>query len=256
MANIILADLCSKEPLHSSFYAFLSDRKRRELTASGRRPGFAPPVLPKNTLVERTLKGQLQHVDLPTQRKKEWVLTKEAFDGFLSRLDIDREKAGAKYESVRLKLLKYFQWRGSDCSDIETDETINRVARRIEEGENVYNLNAYIYGVAKLVYAESFKTRNRNEPLDEASRLEATFVEDDPEVRKRQTCFERCLGYLTDVDRETITEYYQFEKGKKIEHRKQLADRFGISMNALRIKAHRLRMNLEACMRECLGRCA
>ena len=237
------------------FCAFLSEKKQRELAASAR-PGFAPLVLPPSTLVNRFLAEHYQHVDFPAPPKKEWVLTKEAFDRFLARLDIDREKAGEKYESVRLKLLKYFQWRGSDSCDIETDETINRVARRIEEGENVYNLNAYIYGVAKLVFAESTKLRKRKEPLDEAFGLEATSVEVDSEKAERQACFDRCLGYLTDEDRETITEYYQFEKGKKIEHRKQLAVRFGMSLNALRIKAHRQRINLEACVRECLGNCS
>lgn len=193
-------------------------------------------------------------MEFPTPTKKEWVLTKEAFDSFLARLDRDRDRAGEKYESVRLKLLKYFQWRGSDSSDAEADETLNRVARRIEEGENVYNLNGYIYGVAKMVYAEGVKLRSRRQELDEASDLEAMPIEEeDPEVAERRNCLERCLGHLNTEDRETITEYYQFEKGNKIEHRKSLAVRIGISPNALRIKAHRQRVNLEACVRECLG---
>lgn len=193
-------------------------------------------------------------MEFPAPSKKDWVLTKEAFDSFLARLDRDRDRAGEKYESVRLKLLKYFQWRGSDSSDAEADETLNRVARRIEEGENVYNLNGYIYGVAKMVYAEGLKLRSRKQELDEASDLEATPIEEeDPEAAERRKCLERCLGHLTSDDRETITEYYQFEKGNKIEHRKKLAARFGMTPNALRIKAHRQRVNLEACVRECLG---
>jgi DNA-directed RNA polymerase specialized sigma24 family protein len=193
-------------------------------------------------------------VEFPTTTKKEWVLTKEAFDGFLARLDRDPDRAGEKYESVRHKLLKYFQWRGSDSSDAEADETINRVARRIEEGENVYNLNGYIYGVAKMVYAEGTKLRNRKRELDDASDLESIPIEqEDPEVVERRTCLESCLGHLTEEDRETIVEYYRFEKGKKIEHRRKLAARFGISLNALRIKAHRKRVELEACVRKCLG---
>ena len=83
--------------------------------------------------------------------KSEWVLTQAAFDGFLATLDRDRDKAGEKYEYLRLKLLKYFQWCGSDVPDIDADETINRVTRRIYEGQDVYNLTGYIYGVAKLV---------------------------------------------------------------------------------------------------------
>jgi hypothetical protein len=66
--------------------------------------------------------------------KQEWVLTQEAFDRFLTMLDRDRDMAGEKYEFIRLKLLKYFQWCGSDVPDMDADETINRVTRRIDEG--------------------------------------------------------------------------------------------------------------------------
>lgn len=197
-------------------------------------------------------------MDYPTPRKKEWTLTKTALDCFLSKLDRDRDRAGQKYEDVRLKLLKYFQWRGASAPDIDADETINRVARKIEEGENVYNLNAYIYGVARLVNAESAKKQVRNQPIeDEIERIEVSEKEEDNlDVAQRRACFDRCLQCLPDRSREIVVEYYHFEKGKKIEHRKQLAVRLGITLNALRISAHRVRLGLEACVRDCLKQAA
>lgn len=240
----------------SSLSTLLSEPKARELPLSAC-PGLASPVLPTHTLVNLFLMEHFQYVDSPTLPKKEWVLTKEAFDRFLDRLDADRDKAGEKYECIRLKLLKYFEWRGSDLPDMDVDETLNRVVRRIEEGENVYNLNGYIYGVAKLVFAESLKRRNRKQELiDDTSRHELIIEPVDPDTTERQGCFDRCLGYLPKEDREIITEYYQYEKGQKIAYRRQLAIRFGISPNALRIRAHRQRVNLEACVGECLGQCA
>ncbi len=248
--------LIPKKMMFSSLGTLLSEAKARELATSAR-PGFASPVLPTHTLVNLFLTEHFQYVDFPTLPKKEWALTKEAFDRFLGRLDVDRDKAGEKYECIRLKLLKYFEWRESDLPDMDVDETINRVARRIEEGENVYSLNGYIYGVAKLVYAESLKRRNRKQELiDDTSRDELIVEPDNLETTERLGCFDRCLGYLTKEDREIITEYYQYEKGQKIAYRKQLAIRFGISPNALRIRAHRQRVNLEACVGECLGHCA
>ena len=248
--------LIRKKTIHSLLSTLLSVAKARELAASTD-PGFPSPVLPTHTFVNLFLTEHIQYVDSPTLPKKEWVLTKEAFDRFLDRLDAEREKAGEKYECIRLKLLKYFEWRGSELPDMDADETLNRVIRRIEEGENVYNLNGYIYGVGKLVYAESLKRRNRKqELLDDAARSEQFVEPDPPEVTERQGCFDRCMNYLTKEDREIITEYYQYDKGQKIAYRKQLAIRFGISPNALRIRAHRQRVNLEACVGECLGRCA
>ena len=193
-------------------------------------------------------------MSLPKIRpKSEWVLTQAAFDCFLAALDRDREKAGEKYEYIRLKLLKYFQWCGSDVPDIDADETINRVTRRIHEGQDVYNLNGYIYGVAKLVQAESLKRRNRRRALDEGSIIELSSIDIEVELANYQECLERCLGSLNEEDREVITEYYRYKKIEKINCRKRLAARLGISLNTLRVKMHRQRMNLEACVEKCLA---
>ncbi len=192
-------------------------------------------------------------MDPPASLKKEWALTKEAFDRFLGLLDMDRDRAGQKYESVRLRLVKYFQWNGAIEPDMEADETINRVARKIIEGANVYNLNAYIQGVAKLVKAESLRNPNRRHlDIEEAYDIAATSGED-PDETERRTCLKRCLGSLPDESREIIITYYENEKGLRIQCRKQLAARLGITANALRINAHRIRVSLETCVRECLG---
>ena len=187
-------------------------------------------------------------------RKSEWVLTQAAFDGFLATLDRDREKAGEKYEYIRLKLLKYFRWCGSEAPDIDTDETINRVMRRIYEGQDVHNLTGYIYGVAKLVHAESLKRQSRIRALNEDSLIELSSIDVEIGGAKYQDCLERCLGCLSDQDREIITEYYRYKKTEKIDCRKRLAASLGISVNTLRVKMHRQRMNLEACVEKYLAR--
>jgi DNA-directed RNA polymerase specialized sigma24 family protein len=186
--------------------------------------------------------------------KGEWVLTQAAFDGFLAALDRDRDKAGEKYEYIRLKLLKYFQWCGSEVPDIDADETINRVMRRIDEGEHIYNLTGYIYGVAKLVQSESLKRRSRRQVLDEESLIELPSIGAEVEVANYTECLERCLGCLSNQDREVITEYYRHKKTEKIDSRKRLAAKLGISLNTLRVKMYRQRMNLERCVQKCLTR--
>lgn len=157
--------------------------------------------------------------------KHKWVLTQAAFDGFLAMLDRDRDKAAEMYECIRLKLLKYFQWCGSDVPDIDADETINRVIRRIYEGENVYNVTGYIYGVAKLIRAESLKRRDRIRALGEHSSIELSSVDVEIETANHHECMERCLARLSDEERQVIIEYYRYKKAEKIECRKQLAAR-------------------------------
>ena len=79
------------------------------------------------------------------------MLTQEAFDQLLAALDADRERAGHQYEIVRRKLLKFFEFHGSDAPEEHADETINRVARKLAEGERVENFNGYCLGVARRV---------------------------------------------------------------------------------------------------------
>lgn len=195
-------------------------------------------------------------MDFPkASSRQEWTLTKETFDCFLARLAANRDEAGKKYEDIRLKLLKYFQWCGSAVPDIDADETLNRVMRKIEEGADVYNLNGYIYGVARLVHTESYKRRHRKQELDAGDLVELSSLGIDAEAAQRQECLERCLCCLSDADREVITEYYRYEKAEKITCRKRLAERLGVSMATLRVKMHRQRLNLEECVEKCLGRC-
>jgi hypothetical protein len=49
-----------------------------------------------------------------------------------------------------------------------------------------------------------------------------------------------------------VLEYYRQERKAKIDHRKLLAAELGIAVNALRIRAHRIRRSLEQCVHTCL----
>lgn len=189
----------------------------------------------------------------PVSVKKKWALTQEAFDRLLASLDANREEAGQKYEQIRLKLIKYFEWRGVAFPEGKADETINRVARRIEAGEEVHNLNAYFYGVARMIFAESLKDLEREQQALRRSReVELPAADEDSDLTERRACLDRCLLHLPEESRDLIIEYYEDEKGKKIERRRGIASRLGIPLNALRIRAHRIRVDLEACVRKCL----
>ncbi len=192
-------------------------------------------------------------MDSPVSLKKEWILTQQAFDRLLDLLDADREQAGQKYERIRLKLVKYFEWHRADLPDKDADETINRVARKIEEGAEIQNLNAYFYGVARLVFAESLKAREKQQEAFRHLPLIELPADGDLDAAQRQECFNLCLHRLPEENRSLIIEYYQGEKGGKIKRRKHLATRLGIPLNALRIRAHRIRVGMESCVSQCLG---
>ena len=122
----------------------------------------------------------------------------------------------------------------------------------------MHNLNAYFYGVARLVFAESLKTREREQEAHEqaAEIVEPPPAAGDSEETERHACLQRCLQGLTEENRYLIIEYYQDDKSRKIARRKGLAARLGIPLNALRIRAHRIRAGLEACTRKCMEQAA
>lgn len=194
--------------------------------------------------------------------KSVWTLTPEAFDRLLSALDPDREHAGEKYERVRCKLLEFFEARGSHTPEDHADETLNRIARRMLEGEVVEYLDRYSYGVARLLWLEASRVRHREPITLDENQAHAELTSPDQqqqaqlrlEQERRVECFEECLRRFPDETRLFIIEYYREEKGLKIERRKQQAVRLNTTLNALRLRASRLRRELGACIHACLGR--
>lgn len=196
------------------------------------------------------LDGQ-DHVHTTRQR---WTLNQEAFDKLLVAFDVDRETAGQKYLEIRNNLTRFFEWRGCSFPEDHADETINRMAKRVAEGEAILNHSGYAMGVARLLLLEINKGRQREQTaLAEIGNAPEVYVpEDDGE--SRLICLRSCLQTLSPDNRELILQYYQGEKGEKIQNRKKLLDRLGIPVNTLRMRALRLRERLQSCVEECLGR--
>ncbi len=183
-------------------------------------------------------------------QKKNWRLTREALDKFLLRLDADREIAGAKYETIRSKIISFFEWRGFPFAEDHADETINRVIRKIDQGEEIRDPATYVYGVARMMTLEIAKQRERQSAALE--NVSSPQQEDETDSQKRADCLSRCLKKIPAESREMITEYYAEEKGEKIEQRKRLAEHLGIPLNALRIRALRVREKLGECLDGCM----
>lgn len=190
--------------------------------------------------------------------KKEWVVSQDAFDALLDWLDADRDRAGRKYEAIRLRLIKIFTCRR--CHDAEelADETINRVISRIVEIASTYRGDPalYFYGVSQKVLLEyARKTRGPLAPVsvDSAAVPLCTpplvWAED---IEAEYHCLEQCLERLPAENRDLVVRYYQQEKQAKINHRKVLAAELGIAVNALRLRAHRIRLLLQRCVLDCL----
>ena len=106
-------------------------------------------------------------MEVSLARKGDWELTGEAFERLLRLLDSDRERAGEKYELARRRLIAFFEARGAESPADHADETLNRAARKVAEGERVEDINKYLYGVARLLLLELGRAREKGPlPLD------------------------------------------------------------------------------------------
>jgi DNA-directed RNA polymerase specialized sigma24 family protein len=174
--------------------------------------------------------------------KIEFVLSQEAFDRFLARLDSDRERAGEKYEALRRKLIMFFRYRGCPDDERLTDETIDRVVRKTGE-EHIDKLVPYTLAVARRVASEAWRRENVPPPTPPAS--------PEPLGWERQLEFlSVCMQLLPERQRTLILDYYQHDKSQKIEDKRRLASALGIASTALRVRVFRIRRQLEQCVKK------
>ncbi len=190
----------------------------------------------------------------PVTPRQKWTLTQEAFDKLLLVLGGDRDSGGQKYLEIRTNLTRFFEWRGCSFPEDHADETINRVAKKVAEGEEILNPAGYVMGVARLLLLEIIKGRQREQSaLAEIGNSSEVYVDSD-DGESRLICLRKCLQSLSSDNRDLILQYYQGEKGEKIRNRKKLIDQLGIPVNTLRMRALRLREKLQACVEECVAK--
>ena len=187
--------------------------------------------------------------------KKDQILTQQEFDDLLNWLSADREKAGEIYLSVSDGLTRYFRINGCSDSQSLVDETINRVARKINtiDISDGYKLITVFYGFAKNVYFEYLAQARRSPLTLDLERLPPyaspkTEGDSDP----RFNCLDHCVNGLQEKESQLVMAYFEKDRGEKVEARRELAQRLNISIGNLHLRIHRLKDTLRACLEDCL----
>ena len=166
----------------------------------------------------------------------------------------ESDEAGKIYVNVRLKLLRLFERNGVTDAERYVDVTLDRVMRRLDEGEIIANIMAFIYTVASYVRMEAWNEEKQQRIAESEIMKMTTHVQPQPVVESpRQLCLDQCREKLPVETQKLIHDYYSEEGSAKIRLRKQLAKGLGIEMNALRIRVHRIRLDLETCVKTCVS---
>jgi DNA-directed RNA polymerase specialized sigma24 family protein len=186
-----------------------------------------------------------------------------AFDRLLEWLDDGVDSHGDTYLEMRRQLVSYFEQRNRPMADDLADETLNRIAKTLEKDGAIRTRPParYCYTVAKFVLLEDVRRGHAHLHLlhirmksSQASQIGATMREPEEtrEIQEqRLECLERCLQQLTPAHRALVMEYHRDTRRQKIVRRRDMAKRLGITMNALSIRASRIRAALEAGVESC-----
>lgn len=191
--------------------------------------------------------------------------TREEFDCLLAYLSTDREEAGREYEAIRRRLIKLFSCRGCSSPEELADETINRVARKLGQGTEIWasQPSAYFYGFARNILMD-YRRRSRREAVSLDLVDESVYCFASPfdihECNRGRRRLEELLqtleSYIQELPlqyRDIVLKYYDEEPASTVEDRRLLAKSLGIPTSTLRIRMHRIRTKLKSRFRESPG---
>jgi len=169
----------------------------------------------------------------------------EELDRLLSLLDPDRTKAAERYVEIRSRLIRLFQWRGSMAPEDLADETLDRVARRLQGGAQTQAPDPlpYFVGVANLVYKEHLRREVQQHSLMSGLSSLLHSQAREPEEDLRLQAMQSALNELPPEQRDLLLRYHS--EDDRAESRREIARSLGITLNTLRIRAHRVRRELE-----------
>jgi len=184
----------------------------------------------------------------------------DVFQQFLHWLDEGHDSGGARYVEMRRRLVAYFDRKNCEQPADLADETLDRVMRRFQEEYSVSDTAParYCYIVARFVFLEHLRRPKRaDSDLELLERMPADgnpaqSIAGNPDRNETLLdCLDCCLKKLDPRDRALILEYYVGEQKAKIESRRNIAAKLGLTMNAVSIRACRIREKLESCMKTC-----
>jgi DNA-directed RNA polymerase specialized sigma24 family protein len=181
------------------------------------------------------------------------------FEALLRRFDPDTKRGIEKYENLRRRLVKFFEWNGCfSASEDLANLTLDTVARKPSDLV-IRDVGAYSYGAARNILSEFQRRRGRERHFDDSPEVQGSAPESDPErtlvtaidLQMRVDCLNSCLRKLKTDDRNLVLDYYSSEASTHIIHRQNLAERIGVSINTLRVRVNRIRRTLEECVKGC-----
>jgi DNA-directed RNA polymerase specialized sigma24 family protein len=188
---------------------------------------------------------------------KQGGMSQDDFYRLLQWFGPDRDASAKKYLEAHGNLTRYFRFNYCECPEDLADEVMNRVASKLPPLWEGRSHTDVLLGFARFVLLEYLRAREvfvdspgRGDEILEAgpTHFEAGAAD---EKERRSRCFDICLAKLPEGDIQLLVNYHRYERGGKSVHRKAMAEARGMTLNALRLRASRLKSAVGDCVKLC-----
>ena len=174
----------------------------------------------------------------------------------LERLDPDSLRAAEKYYRLIGTLTLFIEHRTGRSADSDdlARQTLDIVAVKLAQGEEIQNIQAYSFGVARNVLT-AYRRKAVHESMHEYL---ASTIRDDRQANREtvtkeveELCRQKCLQALPIDQRDLIVRYYRNGLHSK-QYRDQLARELNITVEALCNRISRIKKKLGECHGQCV----
>lgn len=160
----------------------------------------------------------------------------------------DPDEASRKYLRLQQKLAGYFHLKGMSDPIRDADDAMDRAGKKILEGVVVPDIDRFCMGIARNIVLE----RLRNQKREESAFFQ--FLEDSQndqsDVDRITNLMKPCFEKLPPDDRDLLSSYCKIPAElSRAKHRRQIAEKRGTTVEALRIRVMRLRHDLADCVK-------
>ncbi|MBS0555968.1 MAG: hypothetical protein JSR27_00985 [Proteobacteria bacterium] len=163
---------------------------------------------------------------------------------------LQRLGGAAAYEELRRRLVLILRVRVPTRAEELADESFDRLARRLAANAPIDNPAAFALGIArKLILEAETQAARQARALADPTTQPQSVEPDDADTDAARFALRFCLQRLDADKRSLILEYYACDGAARIAARQRMAQQQGMSLNALRNLALRLRETLQRCLR-------
>lgn len=170
------------------------------------------------------------------------------FDALLRVLDANTVAAGLGYRQLHQRLIHFFRLNNASDPEALADEALDRLGRRIGmlQPDDIGSPQAFALGIGRHLLQEDQRKQRRES--EAATEWAAYTLANDGHHEELLHALDHCMALMREDQRQLLQSYYQWTGRQKIEHHRQLAEKLGLTMNAMRNRLMRARTELDKCL--------